>query len=145
MGAPLRAFNRISANPIRIHGVVEEANVVIVVDPSLLGAIPVDANVAPSGVILANTTLSLPEVRRILTLNGQKVACIDATRIAVDCFGMQKPNTPMLGAVARVTDLIQLDTLLAEVESSFSKKFSPAVVEGNLNAIRRAYEEVFYE
>lgn len=142
MGAPLRAFNRISPQPIRIHGVVEEANVVIVVDPSLLGAIPVDANVAPDGIILANTTKSLSEARQMLTLNGQRVACIDATQIAVDCFGMQKPNTPMLGAVARTTDLVSLDTLLAEVEESFSKKFSSKVVEGNLAAIRRAYEEV---
>lgn len=144
MGAPLRAFNRISPHPIRIHGVVEEADVVIVVDASLLGAIPVDANVAPDGIILANTTKSASEVRQILTLNGQKVACVDATQIAVDCFGMQKPNTPMLGVVAQATDLISLDTLLAEVEETFSKKFPPKVVEGNLQAIRRAYEEVAY-
>ncbi len=145
MGAPLRAFNRISTSPIRIHGVVEEANIVVVVDPSLLGAVPVDANVASDGVILINTTYSVAEVRRILTLDGQKVASIDATQIAVDCFGMQKPNTPMLGAIARVTGLISLETLLSEVENSFSKKFSPRVVTGNLNAIQRAYEEVSYE
>lgn len=145
MGAPLRAFNRISSHPIRIHGVVEEANVVIVVDPSLLGAVPVDANVAPDGVILVNTTRSLAEVRQMLTLSGQKIACIDATQIAVDCFHMQKPNTPMLGAIARTTNLISLDSLLAEVEAIFSKKFSSQLVEGNLNAVRRAYEEVTYE
>lgn len=144
MGAPLRAFNRISHNPIRVHGVVEEANVVIVVDPSLLGAIPIEANVAADGVIVANTTLSVADVNRLLTLNGQQLACLDATQIAVDCFGMQKPNTPMLGAVARVTGLVTLDTLLLEIEESFSKKFSPQVVKGNLNAVRRAYEEVNY-
>ncbi len=144
MGAPLRAFNRISPRPIRIHGVVEEANVVIVVDPSLLGAVPVDENVAPDGIIVANTIKSVDEARRMLILDGQKVACVDATQIAMDCFGMQKPNTPMLGAVARTTELISLDTLLAEVEETFSKKFPPKLVEGNLQAIRRAYEEVAY-
>ena len=142
MGAPLRAFNRISPHAIRIHGVVEEPSVVIVVDSSLLGAIPVDANVAPDGIILANTTKSVEEVHRILTLNGQRVASVDATHIAIECFGMQKPNTPMLGAVARATNLISLESLLAEVEEAFSKKFSPKVVEGNLEAVRRAYKEV---
>lgn len=143
MGAPLRAFNRISTQPIRIHGVVEEADVVVVVDSSLLGAIPVDANVAEDGIVIANTTQSVTAVRQILhQLNGQRVACINATQIAVDCFGMQKPNTPMLGAIARTTGLVGLDTLLTEVEESFSQKFSPQVVEGNLEAIRRAYEEV---
>ena len=144
MGAPLRAFNRISPQPIRIHGVVEEANVVIVVDPSLLGAVPVDENVARDGIIVANTTKSVDDARRMLILDGQMVACVDATQIAMDCFGMQKPNTPMLGAVARTTELISLDTLLAEVEETFSKKFPPKLVEGNLQAIRRAYEEVSY-
>lgn len=142
MGAPLRAFNRISPSPIRIHGVVEEADIVIVVDSSLLGAVPVDENVAAEGIIVANTTKSLREVRQLLTLNGQQVAGVDATQIAVDCFGLQKPNTPMLGAVVRATGLISLDTLLAEVEETFSKKFSARVVKGNLQAIRRAYEEV---
>ena len=144
MGAPLRAFNRISPHTIRIHGVVEEANVVIVVDPSLLGAVPVDENVAPDGIIVANTTKSVDDARRMLILDGQMVACVDATQIAMDCFEMQKPNTPMLGAVARTTGLISLDTLLAEVEETFSKKFPPKLVEGNLQAIRRAYEEVAY-
>jgi pyruvate ferredoxin oxidoreductase gamma subunit len=145
MGAPLRAFNRVSPYPIRIHGVIEEAQVVIVVDPSLLGAVPVDANLAPTGIILANTTQAIADVRRLLKLNGQRVACVDATRIAVECFGMQKPNTPMLGAVARATGLVRLDSLLVEVEETFSKKFSSRIVEGNLNAVRRAYEEVAFD
>ncbi|MFQ5577187.1 MAG: 2-oxoacid:acceptor oxidoreductase family protein [Anaerolineae bacterium] len=145
MGAPLRAFNRISPRPIRIHGVVEEAGVVIVVDPSLLGAVPVEANLTPDGIIIANTTQPAAAVRRMLNLNSsQHMACLDATQIAVDCFGMQKPNTPMLGAIAQATSLVGLETLLAEVEASFSKKFSPAVVQGNLNAVRRAFEEVTY-
>jgi pyruvate ferredoxin oxidoreductase gamma subunit len=142
MGAPLRAFNRISPHPIRIHGVVEAADVVIVVDPSLLGAVPVDANLTQGAVIVVNTARSVAEVRRQLTLNGQRVACVNATHIAVDCFGMQKPNTPMLGAVAHATSLVELDSLLREVEETFSKKFPPRVVEGNLAAVRRAYEEV---
>ncbi len=145
MGAPLRAFNRISPYPIRIHGVIEEAHVVIVVDPSLLGAVPVEANVAPTGIILVNTTQTVDEVRRRLRLSGQWLACVDATRIAVECFGLQKPNTPMLGAVAQATGLVRLDSLLAEIEETFSKKFSSRVVEGNLKAVRRAYEEVSFD
>lgn len=144
MGAPLRAFNRLSPRPIRIHGVVDAADVVIVVDPSLLGAIPVEADMAPAGVIVANTGRSVQAITRLLALNGQTVACVDATRIAVDCIGLMKPNTPMLGAVARVTGLIGLESILDEVAESFSKKFPPKVVEGNLQAIRRAFEEVSY-
>jgi pyruvate ferredoxin oxidoreductase gamma subunit len=145
MGAPLRAFNRLSGHPIRIHGVIDEVDVVIVVDPSLLGAVPVDDNLAMDGTILANTTRSPADVRRILSLNRQQVACVDATRIAVECIGLMKPNTPMLGAAARVTGLVSLDTVLAEVAETFRKKFPAKIVEGNLAAIRRAHEEVVYD
>jgi Pyruvate/2-oxoacid:ferredoxin oxidoreductase gamma subunit len=50
----------------------------------------------------------------------------------------------MLGAVARATNLISLDTLLTEVEETLGKKLSPKVVTGNLEAVRRAYQEVAY-
>jgi len=41
-----------------------------------------------------------------------------------------------------VSFVIQLDTLLNETEKSFGNKFKRQVVEGNLEAIRRAFEEV---
>ncbi|MBI4447159.1 MAG: 2-oxoacid:acceptor oxidoreductase family protein [Acidobacteria bacterium] len=144
MGAPLRAFNRISPVPIRIHGVVEEASVVVVVDPSLLGTVAVGTNSTPDAVIVVNTTQSPAEVHRLLRLSHQQVACVDATRIAAECFGMLKPNTPMLGAVARTTGLVTIESLLAEVEEMLTQKFSPKIVEGNLKAIQRAHEEVSY-
>ncbi len=52
------------------------------------------------------------------------------------------PNTPLLGAVAKVAGLIELDELVADVEKSFSKKFSSKIVSANIEAIKQAYQEV---
>lgn len=35
MGAPIRAFTRLSSNPIRIHSQVEEPDIVVVLDGTL--------------------------------------------------------------------------------------------------------------
>ena len=41
MGAPIRAFTRLSTKPITIHSQIEEPNVVLVLDPTLLSVVPV--------------------------------------------------------------------------------------------------------
>lgn len=140
MGAPVKAYNRISETPIRTRGVVERPKVVVIVDPSLVGA-EVTEGAPDDAVFLVNTDRSPGEARRLLGAN-RRVFTVDATRIAQDTIGLRKPNTPMLGAVARVTGIVQLETLLAETEKSFGHKYRRPVVEGNLAAIRRAYEEV---
>jgi len=60
----------------------------------------------------------------------------------VDTIGREMPNTPMLGALAKVSDVLDLATPLKAVEKQLSEKLPPAVVEGNKQAIQRAYEEV---
>ena len=52
------------------------------------------------------------------------------------------PNTPLLGAIAKVSGLIDLDGLVTDVEKSFGKKFSSKIVTGNIEAIKQAYREV---
>jgi pyruvate ferredoxin oxidoreductase gamma subunit len=48
----------------------------------------------------------------------------------------------MLGALCKVTGLIPLDQLLEDVRKSFGKKFSQKIIDGNLEATKRGYEEV---
>lgn len=67
---------------------------------------------------------------------------LDATKIAIDCFGRPMPNSPMVGALNKVTGLVNLETLLEDVKKSFGKKFSQKIIDGNLLAVKRGYEEV---
>ncbi|HXX54064.1 MAG TPA: 2-oxoacid:acceptor oxidoreductase family protein, partial [Thermodesulfovibrionales bacterium] len=70
-----------------------------------------------------------------------KICTIDATKIALECFGRALPNAPMLGAVSRATGIIGLDALLQDVRKSFGKKFSQKIIDGNIEATKRGYEE----
>ena len=68
-----------------------------------------------------------------------------ATRIAVETIGRPIPNAPMVGALTRATGFFQIDEVVEFFRKEFGKKFPPKVVEGNVKALTRSYEEVMAE
>ncbi len=146
-GAPMRGYTRISETPIRRHCGIEHPQVVIVLDPSLLDspAAGVTAGTDANTVFLINTTLSPAAIKAKLGVAGAKVYTVDATKIALDCFGKSIPNMPMTGALLAVREFMTLDELKDALNTRFSSKFSNAVVQGNLLAVERAYKELVTE
>jgi pyruvate ferredoxin oxidoreductase gamma subunit len=69
---------------------------------------------------------------------------VDASAIAMQTIQRNVPNTPMMGALVKVTGILKLESMLTDTQHKLEKKFKnrPEIVEGNINAIRRAYEEV---
>lgn len=143
-GAPVQSFNRISEEPITIHCHVKNPQVVVVLDPTLIGAVDVTAGLGPDGIIIINTDQPAAEMKKKLNLNGCKLYTLDASTIAKETIGRDIPNTPMLGALVKVTGLLSYDTILNDTKGKLEKKFrnKPEVIEGNLKAIERAYNEV---
>ncbi|MGI6575910.1 MAG: 2-oxoacid:acceptor oxidoreductase family protein [bacterium] len=145
MGAPVQAFTRISDAPITMHCNVTNPGTVVILDPSLIGgSVDVTSGVGESGVYIVNTNATPEEMRAKLGIKAGKVYTVDANQIALDTIGRAIPNTPMMGALIKVTGILPLETLLADTEKKLNKKFAgrPQIVEGNLQAIKRAYQEV---
>lgn len=141
-GAPMKAFNRVSDEPIRLYSQVQHPNVVVVVDPTLLHSEDVLEGTGPEALLLVNTPMTPVEVRSTLKVQGRKVFTVDATKIALEEIGRNFPNTPMLGAVARLTDQFSLESAVTRVKESLGKKVLPKVLEGNARAVQRGYDEV---
>jgi pyruvate ferredoxin oxidoreductase gamma subunit len=146
-GAPVRGYTRISDEPIRLHCSIEHPQIVIVLDPTLMEspAAAVTAGTDENTIFLVNTTEDPASIRKRLGVHGGKVFTIDATNIAIDCFGRPIPNMPMVGALLAVKELMTLDAMRQSLSSRFESKFSQKVIEGNLAAVSRAYEEVVSE
>jgi len=142
MGAPMRGFTRISDEPILLHCQIERPDIVVVLDDTLLDSVDVTGGLVEKGVVLINTPCSPGDLRSKLGLKGGKVFTIDATKISLEEIGRPIPNTPMVGALIKATGILDLDVVVEEIEQEFKKKFSRAVTQGNIKAIRRAYEEV---
>jgi pyruvate ferredoxin oxidoreductase gamma subunit len=141
-GAPIVAFTRVSDDPIQLYCGVENPGIVVVLDESLLGAIDVTKGAPADAVVLVNTEMSPPELRKHSGLKGGRLFTIAATRIATETIRRPIPNTPMVGALTRITDLFPIDKVVEFLRYDFGKKFPPKVVEGNILAITRAYDEV---
>ena len=142
MGAPIRAFTRISSKPITIHSQIEKPEVVLVLDPTLLATVAVTEGLQEDGVLLVNTSMEPSDVRKITGYQTGKVFTVDASHIAIDEMGREITNTPMLGALARATGLFKMEDLTEQLRAWFGKKVSSTVVEANVRALLRAADEV---
>jgi pyruvate ferredoxin oxidoreductase gamma subunit len=141
MGAPIRAFTRLSSRPITIHSQIEQPDVVLVLDPTLLGTVPVTDGIKEDGTLLINTSMDPVQVRQITGFQTGKVVTVDASHIAIEELGRDITNTPMLGAFARATGLFELNALIEQVRAWFGHKVSAEIVDANIRTLRRAAEE----
>ena len=144
MGAPITAYNRISDTPITVHSNIYEPDYVVVVDDTLLESVDVTAGLKSTGAIVINTTKSPDYLKSVLKGYDGKVYTIDARKVSMECLGKYFPNTPMLAAIVKVTGIMSDEAFINDMESSFKHKFAkkPEVIEGNMNAIKMALNEV---
>ena len=144
MGAPITAYNRISDTPIRVHSNVYEPDYVVVVDDTLLETVDVTNGIKENGAILVNTNQKPEQIRQYLNGYKGKIYTIDATQISMDSLKANFPNTAMLSAIIKITGVMTKEQLLNDMKESFKHKFArkPEVIEPNMKAIERAYDEV---
>jgi len=142
MGAPVKGYDRISEQPIRIHSPIKNPDVVVVLDETIIAAEDVTEGLRKGGTVLVNTPKSPQEIRKFLRLQDGKVHTLDATKIALDTIGRPIPNMVMIGALIKLTNILDLETFEKNFRKKFEKRLAPEVVEGNIKAIRRAFEEV---
>ena len=142
-GAPIVAFTRVSDEPIQIYCGIEHPGIVVVLDSSLLAIVDVTKGAPDDAIVLVNSE-SLAGRAAQDTTASRAASCytVAATRIAVETIKRPIPNTPMVGALTRITGLFPIDEVVAFLRVDFGKKFPPKVVEGNIAAITRSYEEV---
>lgn len=144
MGAPITAYNRISTTPIRIHSNIYEPDYVVVVDDTLLESVDVTAGLKESGAIIINTTKDADYLKTVLKGYHGSIYTIDARRISMETLGKYFPNTPMLAAIVKVSNIMDEAEFLEDMKSSFKHKFAkkPEVIDGNMKALEMALKEV---
>jgi len=135
-GAPVAAFNRIDDKQIKVRSAVYKPDVVVVLDPSLVGLVNVTEGLKPDGTLIVNTPKSPEELKKELNFKG-RVATVDASKIAWEELGVPITNTTMLGALIKVLDIVKLDSVKEPIEHRFGR-----IAQKNLAALKKAYEDV---
>lgn len=137
-GAPVRGFTRISDEPISIHSQIYNPNIVVVVDPTLLGTNNVTSGLANNGTLIANSERTSDDLKKTLGIYDAHVYSVNARRIALDVLGRPIYNTAMLGALIKVAPLTSFESIAQVVKL----RFPGTLGEKNVEAVRRASEEV---
>ncbi|RLI17424.1 pyruvate synthase [Candidatus Bathyarchaeota archaeon] len=142
-GAPVTAYARIGDSKIDIHAGITNPDFIIVIDPTLVSVATV--GLKSGAKIIATSTLSPEELRKKLNVGSDiEVWSVDALKIAMETIGRPIANTSMLGAFVKATDgkVVSLEALIKATESILSPRLPKEVVQKNIEAIKRAYEEV---
>ncbi|HDD70111.1 MAG TPA: pyruvate ferredoxin oxidoreductase subunit gamma, partial [Candidatus Bathyarchaeota archaeon] len=137
-GAPVKAFARISDEPILVRSQIYNPDYIIVLDESLLDVANVTEGLKENGTIIINTTLRPEEVN----ISGYKIATVDATGIALELdllvAGLPVVNTAMAGAFAKATGEITIESVVEAIK----EEWKGAAGEKNAKAAILAYERL---
>ena len=138
-GAPVAAFLRIDDHHIRLRCKIEQPDVVLILDPSLIRIQKPAADLKADGLIVLNSAKAHEEVRREYGFK-HRLALVDANTIAREVLGVPITNTTMLGALLKATDVVPVDSLLHPLQ----ERFGPLATK-NFNAMKEAYERTVVE
>ncbi|MFH1431752.1 MAG: pyruvate ferredoxin oxidoreductase subunit gamma [archaeon] len=132
-GAPVMAFTRIDDKFIRLREQVTKPDYVMVLDPTLIDVIDVAEGTTEDSIIIVNTSKK-PQDLKIRT--KAKIVTVDITKIALDIIGAPFVNTPMLGAFAKATKEVTLESILKAIEEEMPEK----IAKKNMDATKKVYE-----
>lgn len=133
MGAPMNAFVRVDAKPVRLRSQIYEPDYLIIADPTLLRGYNCFSGLKENGVAIINgkEDLVLPKLNA-----KQKVFILPASEIALKAIGKPLGNTALIGAFSAATGELKIETLLEVIKERFGGK----IQEGNIRAAQEGYE-----
>lgn len=142
-GAAMTAYNRIDDSTILNHEKFMSPDYVLVIDPGLVFITDICAFEKQDTKYIITTHFSKDELlAKKPELQGKSVFVLDCIKISQETLGKPIPNAPMLGAFMKISQLLDLEFFLKSFKKVLGKKLPEAVIEQNMLAIKRAYDEV---
>lgn len=134
-GMPVVAFTRISDEPIREKTQIYTPDCLVVIDPTLLRLPTLFSGLKEGGVLILNSPKPLDgQLHPNLALAG----VINATAVALCEIGRDIPNTCLIGALARATGWVKLESVL----EGLKEYFEGDLLRRNLRSAERGFAEV---
>ncbi len=141
-GAAMTAYNRVDDHEIMNHEKFMQPDYILVIDPALVFTADFTKDEKPSTIYIITTHLSTEElIKAQPKLEGKKVYTVDCITIAKETIGRPIPNTPMLGALMKVSKMYEIEFFKENMKRILAK-LPQKIVDANMIAIQRAYDEV---
>jgi 2-oxoacid:acceptor oxidoreductase gamma subunit (pyruvate/2-ketoisovalerate family) len=134
-GMPVIAFTRFDTVPIREKTQIYTPDLLMVIDPTLLALETLFDGLKPGGILILNSDKPLTDRP---AENLEKVGVVNATHVALCEIGRDIPNTCLLGALAKTTGWVSLDSIL----NALGEYLEGSMLEKNIRNAERGYNEV---
>lgn len=135
-GAPVLSFAQIGDESEASRSMIYNPRVVIVFDAAMPETTDVTEGITRDGVVVMNTPRRPGEAAVLLRHPYRRLATVDATALANRVLGRPIPNTVMLGAFAKATRLLKLESIGKAIE----KRFPAKLATGNKAAVKIGYD-----
>ncbi len=115
-GAPVNTSLKISKTKINNLSPIENPDIVVVLDHLILDEVDVTDGLKPGGLLVLNTPKSVDDYQ----FDNVQVVVADVTRVSSE-VKLKKGvvNSGIIGALAKATDLVDLEVLLKAIEKEF--------------------------
>ena len=136
-GGDVTVFLRLDDKPIRRTSGIYEPDALVVLDPALTAHETVRKGLKRGGTVILNDTRKPAEVD--LGVELSTVATVDATSLSTEIFGVRAipiTNTILMGAVAKATDWVKLESLYEPITHAFPGRIG----ELNVDACKKGYD-----
>jgi pyruvate ferredoxin oxidoreductase gamma subunit len=140
-GAQTTTYVRVSKEKIRTHEPIVDPDISIVLDETLLGSVDVTKGLDRNEALIINSKMPAGEIAQKTGFKG-KIYPIDANGISMEIVGQPRPNTVILGKIIQVTEVVRLESIMAEFRKIFEDKIGRDATEKNLAAISKAYDSI---
>ncbi|MGC8567706.1 MAG: 2-oxoacid:acceptor oxidoreductase family protein [Candidatus Micrarchaeia archaeon] len=142
-GAPVRSFARIDDKPITLHSQIYNADIIMVLDKELLKLAKEEISInmiKKNGTILFNASDKSDIEEYVKAMPDAKFAYVDAISIAQELnlvvAGWPVINTAMLGALAKASNVISIDSAKKAIADYWPKPLA----DKNIAAAEKGYE-----
>jgi pyruvate ferredoxin oxidoreductase gamma subunit len=132
--APASAYNRISASPIRLHSVVENADVEVLLEPALLKFIDIRPDSKKNTVFIMNTSLAPEYIKEKLNLKTNKIMTLDVEPVP--------PHIPLLAIVINHLKLMPIENFKERLKEILPGNINSERMIENMKIIDQALKEV---
>ncbi len=135
-GAPIEAYARIGDRPIKLRSQIYNPDFIIVQDATLLGVVDVFRGIEKNTKVIINSDKTLNEIfKKGFPVKKENIILIGATEIALRILGRPIINTVMLGAFAKFSGLININS----IKKALGEKFQGEILKKNIKAVEEAY------
>lgn len=124
-GAPVRAFTKLSDEPVLDRSETEKADYIVILDETLYNS-GLNRILKENGKIIINSK----------TISGDNILSLDAYSIAKE-LRLPVVNTIMIGALAAISGIVSTENIIFAIENYMPEKLH----EKNINAVKRSFGE----